>query len=589
MFSAIVGLIILLIPFLLIFCFTNRWRGFLYILSLTSLWHLCLALISQALNIFYYELIFILNALLSIASIIILIKKTNKSSYKFKINYFVIIAFCIIFFELWSVHYFYSGPVSNINEQTQETRITIPYPYFSDEWVGVSLVNYSIEKNALPSGNPLVKADKYNHFSNILIGFFSLVAEIVLLLRLNPLTAYPIMALSSGILICFLVYIILKINGLKNIPTTLGALCVPLIINGSNLPGIWYFLPFTGGLIFFLTSLGALSLKDWKLFLISSFLAIFLYPPITIFIIPSIIGFLINNQSAKNKLKISLLSLLAFFSAAILIIVFQKSKIVSLGELIRPTIIYNSLDYGIASYPIWLVIPFVILPFSLFGLYNFYKKKQLYIAAPITTGLFFWLIYSQSINFFIISYERAVVTSAILLIIAAAFTWNYLINKIKNAQIYTQITLGLKIIIIISFSLIAWSYTKNTNWEKLVLTTETIWGKQVFNPIAPATNYLTNEDLEIFESIKEKQLLSVPWKALVISVVTGNYPLDSKTAFISNQFLSYDFFMEASCKKKYTLAKKHKIDYVYSSAFNCDKFIKENKSSEDLYLYKFEP
>ncbi len=587
MINTLLGFLLLLAPFLLIFCFASRWRGFLYILSFTTIWHLSLALISQTLHIFSYQLIFYLNFFAAIISIIILVKKTNKNSFKFKINYFTIIAFLIIFFELWSVHYFYTGSVSTITGQENQIRASNPYPYFSDEWVGVSIVNHTIENKNLPRGNPLVAENKYNNFSNILIGFFSLVSEIILLLSLTPLLAYPIMALGSGVLICFLTYVLLRTNGLNTVSATLGTLCVPLIVNGSNLPGLWYFLPFSGGLIFYLLSLSSLSLMDWKLFLINSLLSVLLYPPLIILVLATFIGSLINEQVTKIKLRYGLIAILGLISIATLIIIFQKTDPVSLITLIKSTIFYPSLDPGIASYPIWLVIPLLILPFSLFGLYLLYKKKSFFLLSPIIVSLIFWIIYSQSLNFFIISYERTVVACSLLLIISAAFSWDYLLNKFKNKKYSKEAYIGLQIVIICYFSVVAWSYTNNRHWEKFVLNTKGLAVKQSFMPNPPASNYLNDNDLEMFKNIKNKQFLSTPWKALVVGVASNNYPLDSKPSFITNKFVSYSSFLFADCKKKTSLAKKYKLDYIYSSPFNCDKFVKINESQEGLYLYQF--
>ena len=79
---------------------------------------------------------------------------------------FIIIVSFICFY---SVHYNYAGKVTTINEPFKEVKnMKYDYPYFSDEWSSVSLIQYSLDNHKLPLVNPLW----YNkYFPNPTIAF----------------------------------------------------------------------------------------------------------------------------------------------------------------------------------------------------------------------------------------------------------------------------------------------------------------------------------------------------------------------------------------------------------------------------------
>ncbi len=119
----------------------------------------------------------------------------------------MIVAFLVIIFELSSIHYHYTGIVAQVNGMNAVTDSSYAYPYYSDEWVGISLTQYSIASHHLPMKNPL-DADK--PFSNPLVVFYSLAAELLLLFNLNPLTGWAVLALANGLFVCVLVYIVVR-------------------------------------------------------------------------------------------------------------------------------------------------------------------------------------------------------------------------------------------------------------------------------------------------------------------------------------------------------------------------------------------
>ena len=114
------------------------------------------------------------------------------------------------------------------------------YPYLSDEWAAISFIEYSISSGKLPIVNPLWHNEA---FFNLELGFHSFLSEIVLLLNLNPLTHYVFLNIFSGMIICLLVYFILRFSKIDVFSSAVACLLVSYIISGGNLPGLWTLIP----------------------------------------------------------------------------------------------------------------------------------------------------------------------------------------------------------------------------------------------------------------------------------------------------------------------------------------------------------
>lgn len=594
MFLSLLGLILLIAPFSLLCFFKNKLSGFTIITTLIIATHLLIGLLTQGLHIFYYPIILSLHLLSSFIIALILIKKRRQLNFKFSLAPFVILAFILIFFKLWSVHNYYSGEISTIVKPITVTHAKLPYPFFSDEWVGVSLINYSLENNTLPNGNPLINGDHYNHFSNLLVAFFSITAELMMLLQLTPLTTYAYFSLISGLLICYLVYLLLKANQTTVTAALIGALTIPLITNGSNLPGIWYYIPFVLGIITFLLSLIAASLKNYYFYLINIFLTIIFYPPLAVLLFASLIALFFSKQTINLNKKLIWIfgGGVSILGAALIIILLQDTNWLIIKSLIENSIFRSSLDKGLINISPENILPPVIIGLSVLGIFYILKLKKFFLLFPLLVGLFFWTIYSYTYNFFIIGVERVVTITAILLVIAAAFGSDYLLQKIPEKLLgirKNKIYLIIKISLIVLFSFIALTYTSRNDWKKLELKTNINGFENSFLPSAPATQYLNEEDLQLFSSLKKERFLSLPWKGLAVGAATGNYPLHSKPSFISNRFVNYIDFIRADCQGKNNFAHHQAINYIYLPSFDCPLFKKIGSSSENLNLYKFTP
>ncbi len=589
MIKTIIGVILLLIPFLLLYKFKDKKIGFAYILSFLLAFHLAVAIITQLFGVFNYPVIIVINFLAAL----IVIARTNfkelfSSLRKIKIDWVLVFVIIIILIQLFSVHYKYTGKVTSVVENYKEVRnMKYPYPYFSDEWSGVALVKYSIVSGKLPLANPLWY-DSY--FSNFELPFHSFVSEIMLLLNLNPLIHYTVLTIFSGLIICLLVYFILRVNKISKLPASIACLFVPYIINGANLPGIWTLIPLTLGLISML--LGFLFISDGRkqMILFLAFLTLIFYPPLFVFYTPALVLYFISaKEDRKERVRlIYLYFIICIIVALLMAIRIYLTNNYSLDNTLAQVmsrIYYTTLTQdAIPDFTIYKVVPIPILLLGFFGIFKTLKKEKVWLPILIFVGLFFWFLYSRVLWVFIIGHERNVVSTSILITIMAGFGLHYLIELIRENNVIRKykILKIIQILILTFFLIFAFSYTQRDDWKELKLYS---YSGKVFSPASPANIYLHEDDLRLFQNIKEKRFLSLPWKGLVIGTATGNYPLETKPATLTNQITSFNEFMNADCKEKRGIARENEIDYVYSKEFDCDGFEEMGVSEEGLHLY----
>lgn len=594
MLATFFGLLLLLTPFILIFYFKNRILGFLYIfVGLTTL-HLFLALLAQYFHFFSYSFVLTINIIIALFSLIFFFFNRSQFNFRFKFNWMILVAALVIIFELFSVHYLYSGlSTDNIGHKNVSYR-SYPYPYFSDEWAGVAFTKYTIASKSLPIINPLWGNEQYG-FPNIFVAFFSGLSELFLSLNLVPLTGYPIITILTGFLVCLFIFLFLKSIKVDTFFALLAALSLPWIINSVNLPGIWYLFPFIAGTIFLLAGLTALNFNYELLALLSGFLSLLFYPPFVVFIVPIIIVYLfLGSKFSLKKFFIFIASLVGLLLLAMLFIFLtQLINWRELSNLFVNSLLRNNYEGCIPSRPLWFVIPVYLLPFALLGIWSAIKKKLFYFLAPLFIGLLYWAVYAYYPRFFIIDYARiAAITSYLLMIsvgLGAEFSWIWLSKKYHFLR-KPEVILALKISILVIFTFFSFFYTQQTGWTKIVLRYNTavgIWERPM-NP--PVNEYLQADDLRLFSGLKKQVFFAPLWKALVIGAATGNYPVESKASIITNFQASYNIFMfdVTNCSVRAKMAEKIGLDYVYSPPFNCDRFEYVDKSREGLYLYKFQ-
>ncbi|MBA3283617.1 MAG: hypothetical protein H0U27_00975 [Nitrosopumilus sp.] len=579
-----IGLILLFAPFLNIFFFKDRIKGFLYVFIFVSLFHTALALLTQTLHVFTYPVVITFTIIGLGINLFFVYKyrKTKKVIFPHSVNWFFVCALIIVFFELWSVRFFYTGPVSTGIGIVEVERSGYTYPQFSDEWIGVALCDYVIESHSLPTVNPL---NNNQYFSNPLIVFFSVLSELFLLLHLTPLIHYSYIAIASGMLLILSIYIVCRSYRIHSFAATLVILSVPYIVNGANIPGIWYLLPYSVGSIFFFIMLSALKRGEFRIGYCAALLSLIFYPPMVVFVLPTLSVDIFLKRHQNNFKRYALYSaLVAITSLAIVTATMAtKGPLLTIITKIPSYIVRSNGSDGIPSHAFWNVLPLFVLPFLCIGLFHAFRKKEFLYLVLVSIGSLLWIVYAFTTQVFIIEYPRVVIITSLLCCISIGWGIEYAYKLFSYKNSLRTVHIGC----IILFAMLAGFYPRFNQWQDMILSTKTSSGPHITKPASPINRYLTSHDLMLFESIHEKRFISPPWKGLVIGVATHNYPLDSKPSTITNSILLYDMFISESCKQKVAYARRYKIDYVYSSKFDCNGFDYRGSSSEGLQLYEY--
>ncbi|MBS3079625.1 hypothetical protein J4218_05880 [Candidatus Pacearchaeota archaeon] len=597
MIKLLTGLILIVIPFLLVNLFEDKKKGFFYILSCLIGFHLIISLLTQFFHFFSYNILLLVYVLLDIVIIIYYYQKDAKffklkfSFKNIKIDWMLVLVLIILIIGLGSVHFNYTGKISTINGIRDVNNVRIIYPYYSDEWSAISLVNYVFENNSLPLKNSLIGEGSFMNFE---LGFHSFIAGIMLFLGLTPITDYVFLSLFFGILICILVYFILRINGIGKLNSGIACLLIPFIVNGSNLPGIWYLLPVTIGLVCMLLGYLFISMNEKKASVFISLLVLLFYPPLFVFYTLSLIFFILFTNFTKREKLVYFsiyfgICLLVAFILSIKVLFEKDFSFFNTASYIFSKLIYSTYtENAIPDYSIWKVIPILILTVSIVGIFSrFFDRKKYWLLMPIFIGLIFWVVYSFSLFRFIIEYQRVVFVVSILIVCFSGFGLDFLESKFKNKYFkeYNMFFI-LQLLILVVIFLFSFFYTSFNNWEDLKL--NYLSTNQLISPNAPANTYLIEDDLILFKEINKKRFLSLPWKGLVIGSATGNYPLDSKDSTLTVSIVDYAYFINSNCSIKKELALNHKIDFVYSIPFFCEDYFEfVGKSPENMHLYRF--
>ena len=202
-------------------------NGFLYALFFLIAFQTFLAITTQALGLFYYQIILTVNLLAIFLIIIWVLKNYKKIQFDIKkIDWVVFIVAIISVLTLFQVHYNYTGKFNMVSDSLfqyhQASNMSYSYPYFSDEWYSVSLVKEAIASHSLPLKNPFDNS----FFPDFEIFFHSFIAEIILLLGLNPLTQYAVLSIFINTLIILLAYLFLRINNVSKLASAISSLSI---------------------------------------------------------------------------------------------------------------------------------------------------------------------------------------------------------------------------------------------------------------------------------------------------------------------------------------------------------------------------
>jgi hypothetical protein len=593
MIYTILGIFLLFSPFLSIFFFEDKKKGFVYVLFFVLLFQLVLGFFTQLSGVFYYWVVLAVNFFAVFILLFLFLINKNKlqvSSFKFQIreiDWILLAVIIIAFLNLYQVHFNYTGKINLATDQVvsyhEVKNMKYIYPYFSDEWYAVSLVKGAIEHHSLPVRNIF----NNGYFVNLEVFFHSFLAEIFLLLNLNVLTNYVLISIFFNILIVILAYLFLRLNNISEIISGIISLSITYIACGANLPGIWNLLPITLGVIFSLICFCFMTFDNFKMAVLSSVLVLLFYPPFIFFSLLGLLVFFIEKFKANRKAMAGMLY--AFFGiiflAPVIYVLLMISPLDYVTNFIVSKLYYPSFfGQNMPQYYFYYIIPLPIIFLAFWGIKFIFKNKK-WLFFQFLLGIFLWLLYSFIIARFVIEFDKAVFYTTLLAVLISGFGLQSLLDYLwMKLKISFEKYLGAGALCL--FLALIPFYTHSENWKNFVLINPAT--STVSYPKSPANNYLTQDDLRIFSDLREKVFLSLPWKGTVLGVATKNYPVVTKEGNISmGQEIMVRDFIEADCKTKNQLAEDLKIDYVYLYDFDCPNFKKINKSEENLLLYEF--
>ncbi len=588
-------------PFLLIREWKDKKLGFAYVLSFFLAFHLSTALLTQAFGVFTYPVIIAVHVVVLAAVAVrinllqFFVRRWDMVLFWRKargVDWALVLVLVIAFIHLYPVHYNYSGKYTVITtEEYQEIEnMRYPYPYFSDEWYAIALIKDVISSRSLLFRDPMKR--EYTPFTNLEFAFHSLLAELALLLNLDPLTDYVNMIIVSGLLICTLVYLFLRFDNVGKPSAALAASAVLYITNGANLPGTWDLIPLILGIISMLLSFFFFSSSDTRMIFMLGLLTLLFYPPLAPFYALAVIFYFGRMEALSRARKIKIISGL-LIAAVLAGVILALSCWLARGtfedfvhDILLPKIFPRPFPPDATPrFGIWNIVPVPVLALSVLGIFSAAGKRP-WLAGLAVLGLIYWGVYSRFSFHFFLDYERVVVVTAILSTLMAGYGLDYLVKILKRYAVFRRNN-SLNIIqaaVLVFLLFFSSNYTRRENWRKLTLSH---WGlKKVFRPAAPANVYLHPDDLRIFQDIKGKWFLSAPWKGTVIGVATGNYPVVMKEGTLSRNQAWFGSYMGLNCARKYRRAISEGIQYIYSNPFDCPHFEFVDKSAEGFYLYR---
>ncbi len=586
MVTFIVGLLLFLAPFLLVCLWSDRRLGFVSILFLWLGGEALLAIMLQSVHWFAFWPLFLCQAAVAAGCIWLFWKK--RPMVPSKPDFFLLFVLLVSILSLIQVHYYYSGKFNIATDQVvgyhDATGMRYSYPYFSDEWDAISLIQYSIDTHSLPLVNPL----NGEPFVNFALPFYSFLAGCMLLLGLSPVTSFTAFALGAGVLLVVLAYLFISLSGLKSSIAAITALSVLFIASGSNLPGLWYLLPVQLGVLFYLIGLCFMTAGKTRWANAAGAALACSYPPLIVFYGLSLFVYLLQDKTAWNWKKVVIL-----FSGLVGVILLLGVLLLfsPLASLLMFKLVHLSFTAPyMPQYVFYQIIPVWCLFLLAIGI-DKVMERQRWLMVSMVLGASFWVLYVNGQYRMIIEYERVVFITAILLILASAWGLDRLFSYVEDHFEKTRYPLsrylagGAMLLFVLQ---IPW-YTAGMQWQSFSLVNPQT--KDIQAPKAPANTYLVADDLKLFSGISGKYFLSVPWKGLVVGTATKNYPVLAKegTLSVGDPAMLFNF-MNGNCQQKTAMAKRWKLDYIYLLDFwettPCPGFAFVGENGEGFRLFK---
>ncbi len=604
MIASVVGLVLFAIPLSLVTLFKDKKRGFIYVIFSLFLFHAALGFFTQLLGIFYYQVVLTITVLADLVVVYWFfyvkkpwqydVKSTSTANVLQKLlsaDWMLLAVIIISVLSLYQVHYNYTGKMSLVNDLPNEyhdvKNMKYAYPYFSDEWYAVSLINSSIDSHRLPFNS----AFNNDLFINLEIFSHSFLAQIMVLFGLNPLLHYAVLSIVINTLVIILTYTLLRIHAISRVSSAVASLSILYITSSVNLPGIWNLLPVTFGVLFCLLIFCFISLNDTKMVFLSFVMASLFYGLLIPFYGLAILVFLLPKLSKNKEAVAKIIGYAAVFLfliaplALILLVISPLSGFVwyLTGKLFYVPLLGNFTP----QFNIFYIIPIPVILLAIIALPFIFRNKK-WLLTVLVIGCFYWVTYFFISYRIIIEFERVVFFTSITITLVAGFgldvVFNYIGSKFKNARVVVFNYGGFFVVLL--FLLLMPFYTNHSNWAKLISINSVSGVTGV--PRAPANNYLTEDDIRIFKNIKNKRFLSIPWKGTVIGVATDNYPLVVKAGTIHFGLDGdVDIFLQSDCRGKNQMAQDKNLDYIYLYDFDCPGFEEIDESQEGFVLYRF--
>ncbi|MBP9763171.1 MAG: hypothetical protein KBD10_00295 [Candidatus Pacebacteria bacterium] len=573
-------ILLILAPLVWILRFKDYRFGFVSVVSGIISLNAAVSVGLQTVSLFKFSYLLAIHSLVTILSlgfnyklVIQSIKNLRKFNFK-KIPWTILCALFIITLQFYFVHFNYSGEIITYSGVSKVENFNSKQPYFSDEWITVGMSEKSIETSKLPFVN-FMDGSK---FTNFLFFFQSLVSGVDLLLDLNLLVAYKSLAIVFSLVLISFIYVLLR-----NFKISIGISIFTLFLisylpNSSNLPLLWYLLPWNVGFLFLISYFIAVQKQYFKTAILFNILSISFYPPIVLLAIPSFLTLYFEIKEKNERVKLFGLYLGTIFigiiSTSLLISIINKSNPIKFFSMAYD-FIFRPLNSSLGQAPlfiIWEVLPWFIVPFVFLGLWKI-RREFKYVSITIFIGVIMWFLYGLKMETFLMDYHRVVAVTSILLLVSTSFGLEQINSYFKFVKVKNLVlVLMLSIFFILSFS-----FTSIENWKNF-----TSLG---FRPAPPANKYLTDEDVKLFSGFTNEKFLAPPWKGLTLAVVTNNIPVISKPSTLTVNLIDYNSFIKSECVIKKSLTNKFKIKYVYTPEFKCEGFELVGTSAEGLSLY----
>ncbi|MFA7193964.1 MAG: hypothetical protein WC087_03555 [Candidatus Paceibacterota bacterium] len=581
-------ILLILVPLVWISRFKDYRFGAVSTISAMIVAHTTIALFSQFFGIFSFKFLLTVHSLIAILSLVYNSKiilnffkeKSPENCFK-KIPWVFIVTILIIGFQFYLVHSGYTGKINTYTSVVNVENFNPNQPYFSDEWIAVGMSEKVIETKSLPFTNFLNEKT----FQNFLFVFHSLIAEIDLLFDLDLLNDYSIISITFALILITFIYVLLRSFGISVLVSALSIFFISYLPNASNLPLLWYLLPWNIGFIFFIGYFIAMQKHYLKTAFALNFATMIFYPPLVLLALPSFIFASFELEGIKKRIRflsVYIGIILVGLISAITFISFSNEYSFSKVALTVYNYIFRPLNSFLGAPPlfiIWQVLPWFITPFAFWGLWKI-RRKIKYISVPVFIGLIMWFLYSINLQTFLMDYHRTVAMTAILMLIISAFALEdlkiILEKKFPSLASKTLKNYSLILLAIIFFSL-SFSFTQREPWKNFKTLN--------YEPAPPANHYLIEDDIKLFSNITNEKFLAPPWKGLVLAVATKNLPVVSKPSTLTMNLVNYDQFLRLDCAGKNKIIDKLKIKYLYIPKSKCENFEILGTSSEGLSLY----